>query len=132
MKTPAKKLTLSITATMLLALACIQAQAQSGSRLCGYVALKTSTKIGLLYESDSSDFNKCKDAISRAMDIINKDPQLKAMEWQRVQQDVCQKVGDGAFTEIAGNPDICDTSMVRGNTYKITKKGDAKVIYEKQ
>lgn len=133
MKKYAKRLTLSITASLLLALA--TSQAQASSRLCGYVAVKTPTKIGLLMEvrTESKSYkSKCDAALSKAMDIINNNPQLKSMQWQEKEGDACQRVANEGFINKDENPDICDTTMIVDNFYKITKQGEAKATYEKQ
>jgi hypothetical protein len=134
MKLSAKKLTLSMTTTVLLALACSQAQAQDGSRLCGYITVNSPTKIGFLYEAHTGDdtySKQCDDAISKAMGSIINNPQLKSMQWEKVQKYTCQYVANEGFINYGENPDIC-SSMESKYLYKVTKQGEAKATYEKQ
>jgi hypothetical protein len=110
------------------------AQAQSGSRLCGYVAIETPTKIGLLYEArdDDADYHYvCDQAIEKTKQSIQKNPQLKAMEWKQIKRFKCEEVGNMGFVNKGQSPDICD-NMESHNAYKIIKPGSANATYEKQ
>lgn len=110
------------------------AQAQSGSRLCGYVAIETPTKIGLLYEArdDDADYHYvCDQAIEKTSQSIQKNPQLKAMKWKQIKRFKCEEVGNMGFVNKGQSPDICD-NMESHNAYKIMKPGSANATYEKQ
>ncbi len=110
------------------------AQAQSGSRLCGYVAIETPTKIGLLYEARDDDANYhyvCDQAIEETSKSIQKNPQLKAMKWKLIKRFKCEEVGNMGFVNKGQSPDICD-NMESHNAYKIMKPGSANATYEKQ
>jgi hypothetical protein len=109
-------------------------QAQSGSRLCGYVAIETPTKIGLLYEARDDDANYhyvCDQAIDTTWQKIQKNPQLKAMKWNLIKRFKCEEVGNMGFINKGQSPDICD-NMESHNAYKVMKQGPANATYEKQ
>jgi hypothetical protein len=109
-------------------------QAQSGSRLCGYVAIETPTKIGLLYEARDDDSNyhyQCDQAIEKTSKSIQKNPQLKAMKWNLIKRFKCEEVGNMGFVNKGQSPDICD-NMEAHNAYKVMKQGTANATYEKQ
>jgi hypothetical protein len=110
------------------------AQAQSGSRLCGYVAIETPNKIGLLYEArddDASYHYVCDQAIDTTWKNIQKNPQLKAMKWNLIKRFKCEEVGNMGFVNKGQSPDICD-NMESHNAYKVVKQGNANATYEKQ
>lgn len=129
-----KHLTLSLAATALLVLSAGQAQAQSGSRVCGHIAVETPNKIGLLYETrkkDASYKKQCDEAISKFKKVIESTPQLKAMKWQEVKNDTCESVGNKGFVNNGESADICD-KMEAKQPYKVTKMGAASATYQKQ
>ncbi|HQS38578.1 MAG TPA: hypothetical protein PK571_10160 [Methylotenera sp.] len=131
MKTLHKTLLALLTVS---ALAPSIAQAQSGSRLCGYVAIETPTKIGLLYEARDDDSNyhyQCDQAIEKTSKSIQKNPQLKAMKWNLIKRFKCEEVGNMGFVNKGQSSDICD-NMEAHNAYKVMKQGTANAIYEKQ
>ena len=110
------------------------AQAQSGSRLCGYVAIETPTKIGLLYEArddDASYHKQCEEAINKTMDSIKGNAQLKTMKWKKIERFKCEEVGNMGFVNPGQSPDICDTMQAKQG-YKVMKQGKANATYEKQ
>ena len=110
------------------------AQAQSGSLLCGHVAIETPTKIGLLYEArddDASYYKQCKEAISKTMDKINGNAQLKSMKWKKIERFKCEEVGNMGFVNPGQSPDICDAMQAKQG-YKVMKQGSANATYEKQ
>jgi hypothetical protein len=110
------------------------ALAQSGSRLCGYVAIETPTKIGLLYEArddDASYHKQCDVAINETMDKINGNAQLKTMKWKKIERFKCEEVGNMGFINPGQSPDICD-NMAAKQGYKVMKQGKANATYEKQ
>ena len=110
------------------------AQAQSGSRLCGHVAIETPTKIGLLYEArddDASYHKQCEEAINKTMDSIKGNAQLKTMKWKKIERFKCEEVGNMGFVNPGQSPDICD-NMEAKQGYKVMKQGKANATYEKQ
>jgi hypothetical protein len=110
------------------------AQAQSGSRLCGHVAIETPTKIGLLYEArddDASYHQQCEEAINKTMDSIKGNAQLKTMKWKKIERFKCEEVGNMGFVNPGQSPDICD-KMEAKQGYKVMKQGSANATYEKQ
>jgi hypothetical protein len=110
------------------------AQAQSGSRLCGQVAIETPTKIGLLYEArddDASYHKQCEEAINKTMDSIKGNAQLKTMKWKKIERFKCEEVGNMGFVNPGQSPDICD-NMEAKQGYKVMKQGKANATYEKQ
>lgn len=110
------------------------AQAQSGSRLCGHVAIETPTKIGLLYEArddDASYHQQCQEAINGTMDSIKGNAQLKTMKWKKIERFKCEEVGNMGFVNPGQSPDICD-NMEAKQGYKVMKQGKANATYEKQ
>jgi hypothetical protein len=116
------------------ALAPSLAQAQSGSRLCGHVAIETPVKIGLLYEArddDASYHKQCDQAIKETMDKINGNAQLKTMKWAEIKRFKCEEVGNMGFINPGQSPDICD-NMKTKHGYKVMKQGNANATYEKQ
>ncbi len=116
------------------ALAPSLAQAQSGSRLCGHVAIDTPTKIGLLFEArddDASYHEVCAKAINETMDKINGNPQLKAMKWKTIERFKCEEVGNMGFVNAGESPDICDRMQTKKG-YKVMKQGKAYATYEMQ
>ncbi len=113
------------------------ANAQSGSRLCGWVAVETAVKIGLLYEArqnDASYTKQCDTAISEFEDEIKKDAQLSAMTWTKIRKKSCEHVGKLglAYTQSSGNlkNDICN-KMEAKKTYKVLKQGNAATTFTK-
>ena len=109
------------------------AQAQSGSRLCGHVAIETPTKIGLLYEArddDASYHKQCEEAIQDTMNKINGNKQLKTMKWKKIERFKCEEVGNMGFVNPGQSPDICD-NMEAKQGYKVMKQGKANATYEK-
>lgn len=110
------------------------AQAQSGSRLCGHVAIETPTKIGLLFEARDDDANyhyQCDQAIDTTWQKIQKNPQLQAMKWKQIKRFKCEEVGNMGFVNKGQSPDICD-NMESHNGYKVMKQGSGNASYEKQ
>lgn len=124
----------SLTTIMLVGLFSTQAQAQSGSRLCGHVAVDTPTKIGLLYEArdnDASYHKQCDEAISKTQDAINKNAQLKSMQWKTIKRWKCEEVGNLGFVNKGESADICD-KMEAKVPYKVVKQPNASATYTKQ
>ncbi|CAN1522725.1 hypothetical protein MCEORH2_01177 [Methylophilaceae bacterium] len=116
------------------ALAPSLAQAQSGSRLCGHVAIETPTKIGLLFEArddDATYHEVCAQAINDTMDKINGNAQLKSMKWKKIERFKCEEVGNMGFVNAGQSPDICDNMQAKVG-YKVMKQGKANATYEKQ
>lgn len=129
-----KHFTLSIAATAVLLLTAGQAHAQSGSRLCGFIAVDTPNKVGLLYEArtkDASYKKQCDEAISKMKQKIDTTPQLKAMKWQEVKRWSCEDVGNKGFVNQGENADICEKMEAKVG-YKVTKAGAASAAYAKQ
>lgn len=111
------------------------AQAQSGSRLCGHVAVDTPMKIGLLYEArddDASYHKQCDEAIEKTKQKIQENAQLKGMNWKMIKRFKCEEVGNMGFVNKGQSADICDSMEAKGKGYKITKQGAANAVYEKQ
>jgi hypothetical protein len=113
------------------------ANAQSGSRLCGWVAVETPIKIGLLYEArkkDASYKKQCSKVISQMNDAIKKDAQLSAMKWTKIDKKDCEHVGKLglAYTDSKGQSknDICE-KMEAKKAYKVVKQGSAATTFTK-
>jgi hypothetical protein len=129
-----KNLTLTLAATAMLLFTAGQAHAQSGSRLCGFIAVETPNKVGLLYEArtkDASYKKQCDEAISKMKQKIDTTPQLKAMTWQEVKRWSCEDVGNKGFVNQGESSDICDKMEAKVG-YKVTKAGAASATYAKQ
>ena len=80
MKNPAKKSTLSVITTVLLALA--TSQAFASPRLCGYIAVDNPGKVGILAEfsdNDSLYHKKCDQAIDDSWKKIQSNATLQPM-----------------------------------------------------
>ena len=110
------------------------AQAQTGSRLCGHVAIETPSKIGLLYEAKEEDNNyreQCDKAIQETKDSINSNAQLKTMKWKKIERSKCEDVGNMGFTNPGQSPDMCDNMQAK-QIYKVMKESKANATYEKQ
>lgn len=110
-------------------------QAQSGSRLCGHVAVETPMKIGLLYEArdaDDSYHAQCDEAIDKTWKKIKGNAQLKAMNWKQIKRFKCEEVGNMGFVNKGQSADICENMDAKGKGYKITKQGADNAVYEKQ
>jgi len=128
---------LNKTLFALLAIAAIApsiAQAQSGSRLCGHVAVETPIKIGLLYEArdgDASYHYQCDQAIDTTWQKIQKNAQLKAMNWKVIKRFKCEEVGNMGFVNNGQSSDICE-NMEAKKGYKVLKQGSGNATYEKQ
>jgi hypothetical protein len=111
------------------------AQAQSGSRLCGHVAVETPMKIGLLYEArdgDASYHKQCDEAIDQTWKKIQENAQLKGMNWKQIKRTKCEEVGNMGFVNNGQSADICENMEAKGKGYKVTKQGAANAVYEKQ
>ena len=116
------------------ALAPSLAQAQKGSRLCGFVAIETPTKIGLLYEARKDDVSydlECQTAIHETRDKIKGNAQLKTMKWKKIEHFKCEEVGNMGFINPGQSPDICDNMQTKKG-YKVMKQGNANATYEMQ
>lgn len=110
------------------------AQAQSGSRLCGHVAVETAVKVGLLYEArdkDASYHKQCDEAIDQTWKKIQANQQLNSMKWKQIKRYKCEEVGNMGFVNKGQSADICE-NMEAKQGYKITKQGPANAVYEKQ
>ena len=122
------KIIITKTFSMVVVAACIfavsagVANAQSGSRICGMVAVDTPVKIGLLYEArtkDASYKKQCKKVISKFKDAIKKDATLQKFKWKQVSRKSCQDVGKMGF---ALKSNMCK-KMKAKKAYKVVKEG---------
>lgn len=128
------KLTLSLAAVAMFTLSPTPAEAQSGSRLCGWIAVETPQKMGLLYEArtkDASYGKQCDEAIDAMWKTINGNPQLKAMKWKKVRKESCESVGNKGFVNAGESADICE-KMTAKTPYQVTKAGSASAVYTKK
>ena len=114
-----------------------EANAQKGSRLCGYVAVATPMKIGLLYEArqkDASYKKQCSEVISKMGNEIKKDPTLSKMVWTKIDKKTCEDVGKMglAYTNDKGvlQNDICE-KMEAKKAYKVIKQGKVATTFTK-
>lgn len=126
-----KQLTVTVAAVAMLSLSPAPVEAQSGSRLCGWIAIETPQKMGLLYEARKSEAMydmKCDAAVSSFMQKINANPQLKAMKWEKVHKATCESVGQKGFINAGESPDICE-KMKANKPYQVTKAGSASAVY---
>lgn len=101
------------------------ASAQSGSRLCGWVAVGTPVKIGLLYEArkkDASYKKQCSEVIKKMESQIKNNDDLKKMAWTKVDKKSCEDVGKMGFANAGESNDICD-KMEAKKPYKVVKSG---------
>lgn len=121
----------------LISLAPGEASAQSGSRLCGWVAVATPVKIGLLYEArqkDASYSKQCNEVIDQMEKEIKKDASLSAMSWTKIHKKACEDVGKMglAYTNDKGEAknDICE-KMEAKKAYKVLKQGTAATTFTK-
>jgi hypothetical protein len=133
MKLTAKKLTISITTTMLLALA--TSQAFASPRLCGYIAVDNPGKIGILAEfsdNDSLYHKKCDQAIDDSWKKIQDNAQLQPLNWKKIYRNKCYDVAKQGFLNQGDNADLLCNNMENDNGYKITKKGPEAAVFEKQ
>ncbi len=115
----------------MLALSPAPAEAQAGSRLCGWIAVETPQKIGLLYEArrkDASYGKQCDQAIDAMWKKIQGNPQLKAMKWERIHRATCESVGNRGFVNAGESADICE-KMKAKTPYQVTKAGAASAVY---
>jgi len=109
------------------------AHAQPGSRLCGEISVNGPLKIGFLYKANQKDVSvnrQCDEVIKTSIQKIESNPQFKAMQWEKVYQQVCDDIGKKGFVSNGQSPDICD-SMDSKILYKVTKQGEGKAIFEK-
>ncbi len=136
-----------LCATIVVAALCsTQAYAQSGSRLCGWTSISKDFKIGLLYEartSYSTYTRECNEVIDEMKKAIEGDKTLNAMSWDKISKQTCETVGT-SFLEVkmkikgrkvmvvpsGVNKDICENMKAR-KPYKVTKSGDASIVYER-
>ncbi len=133
MKNSEKKLTLTLSTTMLLALA--TSQAFASPRLCGYVAVDTPNKIGILAEfsdNDSLYHQKCDNAIDESWKKIQANAQLQAQNWRKITRTKCYDVAKQGFLNPGDSADLLCNNMDSDNGYKIIKKGNAGATFEKQ
>jgi hypothetical protein len=133
MKINTKKLTLSIGASLLLALA--SSQVFASPRLCGYIAVDNPGKIGILAEfsdNDSLYHKKCDQALDDAWNKIQGNSQLKAQNWRKIIRNKCYDVAKQGFLNPGDNADLLCNNMDSDNGYKITKKGAEAATFEKQ
>jgi len=133
MKKSAKKLTLSITATILLALA--SGQTFASPRLCGYIAVDNPGKIAILAEfsdNDSLYHKKCDQAVDDSWKKIQDNEQLQPLNWKKIYRNKCYDVGKQGFLNQGDSADLLCDNMDSDNGYKVTKKGSAAAVFEKQ
>jgi hypothetical protein len=121
----------------LISLAPGEASAQSGSRLCGWVAVATPMKIGLLYEArkkDASYKKQCSEVIKKMEKEIKKDATLSKMSWKKIDKKACEDVGKMglAYTNDKGEAknDICEKMQAK-KAYKVLKQGTAATTFTK-
>ena len=107
------------------------AQAQPGSRLCGWIAplpaqaagKPSPGNIGLLYEvrtADASESKQCDQVLSKFSDAIKADATLKALTWSKVHKDTCESVGAHFTSTSNPNSDMCDY-MEAKKPYQVQK-----------
>ena len=133
MKLSARKLTLTISTSMLLALA--SSHAFASPRLCGYIAVDNPSKIAILAEfsdNDSLYHNKCDKAIDQSWDKIQGNSQLQGLNWKKIYRNKCYDVAKQGFLNDGDSADLLCNNMDSDNGYKITKKGSAGATFEKQ
>lgn len=133
MKLSASKLTLTISTSLLLALA--SSQAFASPRLCGYIAVDNPNKMGILAEfsdNDSLYHKKCDQALDDSWKKIQSNAQLQALNWRKITRNKCYDVAKQGFLNDGDNADLLCNNMDSDNGYKITKKGSAGATFEKQ
>ncbi|CAN1522689.1 hypothetical protein MCEORH2_01176 [Methylophilaceae bacterium] len=133
MKLSAKKLTLTVSTTMLLALA--NSQAIASPRLCGYIAVDNPNKMGILAEfsdNDSLYHQKCDQALDESWKKIQSNAQLQSQNWRKITRTKCYDVGKQGFLNNGDSADLLCNNMDSDNGYKITKIGSAGATFEKQ
>ena len=133
MKLSAKKLTFSITTTVLLAL--VSSQAFASPRLCGYIAVDNPGKVGILAEfsdNDSLYHKKCDQAIDDSWKKIQSNATLQPMNWVKIYRNKCYDVAKQGFLNQGDSADLLCDNMDSDNGYKVTKKGSAAAVFEKQ
>lgn len=107
------------------------AQAQPGSRLCGWIAplpaqaagKPSPGNIGLLYEirtKDASDGKQCDEVVSKFSDAIKSDATLKTMTWSKVHKSTCESVGANFTSTSNPSSDMCDY-MEAKKAYQVQK-----------
>lgn len=85
-----------------------ESEAQSGSRICGWLAKKE--KIAMSYEArkdDSSYSSQCDTAEKNLWDAIKKDAQLSKLSWEKTHKWTCEDVGKYVVPS-GTSTDICD------------------------
>ncbi len=133
MKNTAKKSTLSVITTVLLALA--TSQAFASPRLCGYIAVDNPGKVGILAEfsdNDSLYHKKCDQAIDDSWKKIQSNATLQPMNWVKIYRNKCYDVAKQGFLNQGDSADLLCNNMDSDNGYKITKKGPEAAVFEKQ
>jgi hypothetical protein len=133
MKLSAKKLTLTVSITMLIALA--SSQAFASPRLCGYIAVDNPNKLAVLAEfsdNDSLYHNKCDKAIDQSWNKIQANSQLQGLNWKKIYRNKCYDVAKQGFLNQGDDADLLCNNMDSDNGYKITKKGSDATTFEKQ
>lgn len=133
MKINAKKFTLTMAASVLLALA--SSQASASPRLCGYIAVDNPGKIGILAEfsdNDSLYHKKCDQALDDAWKKIQANDQLKTQNWKKITRNKCYDVAKQGFLNQGDSADLLCNNMDSDNGYKVTKKGAEAATFEKQ
>lgn len=133
MKTNSKKFSLTIAASLLLAL--VSSQASASPRLCGYIAVDNPGKIGILAEfsdNDSLYHKKCDQALDDAWKKIQANDQLKSQNWKKITRNKCYDVAKQGFLNPGDSADLLCNNMDSDNGYKITKKGAEASTFEKQ
>lgn len=110
-------------------------QSFAGARLCGYIAVSTPNKIGILSEfsdNDSLYHKKCDEAIDKSWNKIQGDSTLKTFTWTKIFRNKCYDVAKQGFLNAGDSADLLCNNMNNDNGYKITKKGSAATVFEKQ
>jgi len=62
---------------------------------------------------------------------IDKNPQLKAMTWEKVRKATCESVGNKGFVNGGESADICEKMQAK-TPYQVTKAGAASAVYTRK
>ena len=107
--------------------------AQSGSRICGYSAARsTSGRIGFVTEvrqQETSYSLICDGVVRDARDKIDRDPSLKKLTWVKHYKETCESVGI-LFQSSNSPQDMCDM-MQNNEDYMVQKIDKTLTIYDR-
>ena len=135
-KTNRRSLAITTTVLAMFTSVSFEVQAQSGSRLCGFISNDNPGNTTVMIAQERRENGKtlkkvCSKVNNGIRDVINKDPKLSRMEWIEMKRWKCEYAGEQGLTLNNGNNDICE-KMKAEKTYIVKKQGGAETVFTRK